>query len=126
MTDEQANLLSATHKALGRQFAEFLAVAIGVAAEQYSDVLQTALGKVFDLTAVKHMATESVEMVLESKVQSLAALALGEQVNKQIDEIEVRLDNAAAALGKLVKKFEELEKRINRAALHMAKNGVAR
>ena len=83
------------HRSRDRIYAERLAFDIALAVENgHADIIRTAIGKVFDLTAVEEA----------TKRQSLALARNQEAIDRQrvqLDEIEQRLNRAAQFAAKL-------------------------
>ncbi len=100
--DENDELYRAVANCRDRQIAEFLTLAVGLAAERYPNEIRKALSQVFDLSAVEESAKRA--MIVLTKVQEeayavreliCAVQADIDQIEERISAVEYRLDKAA-------------------------------
>ncbi len=112
MTDEEKEeLVRATMNARDRQLAEMVVLAIGLAAERHPELIRDALSKVFDLTAVEEHTKRMMALTITANESARESRYLLEQVHKEVDEIERRLDQTQYAIKELHKSLTRAKRR---------------
>ena len=75
-----------------QSFADFFALALGLACESHPDVIRSALAKVFDLSVVEDTCKRIMLVASQAQAQAHQAVVLAQEVIHEIDQLEKRID----------------------------------
>lgn len=109
MTEENAEIVREAALARDHLFANLVTLVLGLAAETHPEQIQKALAKVYNFEAVEETTRRMMAVVTSCQQHASEARILLEEVNRQFDAMEFRVDQLNERIGKM-------ENRINKAA----------